>query len=217
MPTLDIYKTRIAEFTTQQFIDNCVDTCASLQEDLDVLLFAFLLFDESTPEYRKLLRDSDYSDAIEAASGKHLVFFTLSERIKPQPPLVETRIDFATEDDPLADCYSRVLDAIFDDHMSGWFPSVLLFQVVDGSIQEYRVVSLPHGTARESLDAMTTLFKNVAGCLDGIAPENYNNKTEIFDVVVSDIENRELRTYIFNGPATVLDFFLRIKKYASLV
>ena len=60
LDSLEIIRTTIANYTGKDFIDNFETICNEFQKRLDILTFGIIIYDESTPEFRKILRDNDY-------------------------------------------------------------------------------------------------------------------------------------------------------------
>ena len=171
------------------------------------------MFDESTPNLRKLLRDSDYSSALNKASGSKFVYFTLQDDVDSSGGnLLEENLEIDGTADNLSDSYSNILKLLFDEEMFGYMPSVVLFQVHDNQIVEYRLVSLNKKLPQEILAELTSMFSVISNSLNGIASENFGNRTEIFNVVANALENEKWRTMILKGAPQILGLASKIKK-----
>ena len=219
MLTFDVYRTRIENYDGEEFLNHFDTICNDLYTKLGVLTFAFILYDEGTPELRKLLRDSDYWDALDAASGDHMVVFTLSDERKSETEvteLLEAMTVFRGTSQRPSKSYSKVMKTLFDSESLLVFPSVLFFHVIDSNIRDYRLVPLRRQTIHESVKAIQDLFQAMTAVLDAVEPQFYGNQREIFQLVKSELQNRDFTMYILKGPGKLLDFVGKIKKLAGL-
>lgn len=207
MADFELYRCRIAKYTGEEFLDRMPKLCKELHTKLGVLTFAFILYDDSTPNFRKMLRDSDYWDALDKASGDNMVVFTLKDERKQE---VKTTIDmltaFSGTSRDKTKSHSRLLKTIFGSDALPTFPSVLLFQVVGTEIQDYRLVPVSRGTVSESAARLQELFKAISGVLTAVEEQFYGNQRQIFELVKNELLNRKFRMLIFRGPKLLADF-----------
>jgi hypothetical protein len=70
---------------------------------------------------------------------------------------------------------------------------------------------LRNGTVEDSFAAVQQLFTSIAKVLDQIAPENYQNCKEIFELVKDDLLNQKYTMYIIKGPKVLADFIGMVK------
>jgi len=159
---------------------------------------------------KKALRDKDFWKALDKTSGNRLIVFTLRDK-EEQEHKVDTSIRLMTAMpmNPREDYgkrYSKILKTLFQDESLLAYPSVLFFQVVDSSISEYRLVPLSRGTQWEVFQRLQNLLGSIAEILCRVTPENYNNKREIFKLIVDELKRQKLTIYITQGPKKVADF-----------
>src|SRR5260370_34507482 len=89
---------------------------------------------------------------------------------------------------------------MFDDESLLVYPSVLFFQVVDGAIYDYRLVPLQRKDIWDSFRAGQELFASLAKVLNGVAPEYYGNRKEIFNLIKDELLTQKYILYILQGP-----------------
>jgi hypothetical protein len=218
MANFDVYKKRIANYSGEDFVNRFNELCKGLYTELGVLTFAFILYDESTPELRKALRDPDYLDALDAASGDHMLVFTLQDKREVESTqYVEMLTAFSGMSNRPSKSYSKVVNTLFGDETRLVFPSVLFFQVIDDKIYDYRIVPLRRGSIEESVGAIQELFEAMSNVLKRVEPRFYGNQREIFDLIRDELLNRKLNMYVMRGPATLLDLASKIKKIAGFM
>jgi hypothetical protein len=218
MTNFDVYKRRIAGCSGKEFLDRFDDLCRGLYTDLKVLTFAFILYDEKTPDLRKALHDPFYWDALDAASGDHMLVFTLQDKREVESQqYVEMLTAFSGVSSKPRESYSKVLKTLFGSDALLVFPSVLFFQVIDGNIYDYRLVPLKRGDISESVAAIQELFEAISTVLQHVEPRFYGNQSEIFALVKEELLNRELTMYIMRGPSTVLDLVAKLRKIAGFL
>lgn len=216
MTRLDVFRESLATLSPSEFVSRFEQIVTELQTELKVLTFALLLYDETTPEFRKQLRDSDYWDALEAVSGRHLLVLSISDRrdAAPGSPKDAVRDWMATlkgSSTSLREGYSYILRQLFENNIPLRFPSLLLFQVTEGTVFDYRLIDLS-GTLSE----VQTLLTLVATTLEHIDPQFYGNQEEIFRVVEGAIDNARFQSLVLNGPHTLLDLLSRLRRLLSL-
>ncbi len=218
MSKFEVYRKQIADYTGREFLDNFERICANLYTELKVLTFAFILYDENAPEFRQLLRDPDYWDALDAASGDHMVVFTLSDKRKTKLHYeVRMLTEFTGSSQSPGKSYSEVMKTLFDSDSPPVFPSVLFFQVTDGVISDYRLVPLRRRTVYESFRAIQDLFQAMSNVLNGVAPQFYGNQKEIFQLIRAELLNRDFTMRILRGPRMLIDLIGQIKKIAGVI
>lgn len=207
-------RSQIRSLTGEEFISSLTTICDNLQKQNNILTFGFIIYDETTPQYRKLLRDKDYWEALDRISGDKLMVFALSDKVDSMwegNNTFELMTAFSPSRSSKTKSYSHLLSEVFDDQALLVYPSVLFFQVFAGEIYKYRLVPLRRGTVEESFSAVQKLFESIAKVLDGIASENYNNYREIFELVKDDLLNQKYTMYILKGPKVLADFIGIVK------
>jgi len=205
---------RIRELKGEEFISSLVSLCSDLQSHHDVLLFGFIVYDETTPEFRKTLRDSDYWEALDRSSGDRMMVFAMSDKTDSRTEGfqgMEMLTSFSASRPTKTKSYSHLMGEIFDDESRLVYPSVVFFQVFEGNIYNYRLVPLRRGKVEDSFLAVQELFSSINDVLERITPENFRNYREIYKLVKTELLRQEYTVYILNGPGKLADFIDRVK------
>jgi len=214
MAEMEEIRSHIRSLNGEEFVSSLTTICDNLQKQHNILTFGFIIYDETTPQYRKLLRDKDYWEALDRISGNKMMVFALSDKVVSiweGNNTFELMTAFSPSRSSKTKSYSHLLNEVFDDEARLVYPSVLFFQVFEGNIYNYRLVPLRRGTVEESFAAVQKLFESIAKVLDQIAPENYQNCREIFELVKDDLLNQKYTMYILKGPKVLADFIGVVK------
>lgn len=212
MSELTELRTRIMEWTGAEFISQLNSVCMQLHSEFKILLFGFIIFDESTPGFRKLMRDTDYWSALDKTSSDRIMVFSLADRMETKADLfMEMMTSAPRSRKSLTESYSHLLKEVFKDESRLVYPSVLLFQVHNGQIYNYRLVPLRCQNEFESMKAVQDLFECIAEVLAKVTPENFGNHPEIFNLVKNELLERKYTMYILEDPKMMSDFIGRVK------
>jgi hypothetical protein len=212
MKDIEWFRSTIARYSGEKFIDNLPRICKDLHNELGVLTFGIIVYDETTPELRKILRDKDYWDALDKASGDRMVIFSLIDRVEREYNrsiglMVAGRPSYSDK----CKSYSHLLKELFGNEALLVYPYVIFFQVVGEQIHDYRLVPLKRKDVWESTKAIQDLFSSISDVLNNVLPEYYGNRREIFELVKSDLLRQEYKVYILQGPKKLSDFVGIIK------
>lgn len=214
MAELDEIRANIRSLHGEDFISFLTTICCNLQKQHNILTFGFIIYDETTPQYRKVLRDKDYWEALDKISGDKMMIFALSDKVNSRSEgdnMMHMMTSFTPSRSTRTKSYSHLLNEVFDNEALLVYPSVLFFQVFEGNIYNYRLVPLRRGTVEESFAAVQKLFESIAKVLEQIAPENYQNYREIFELVKDDLLTQKYTMFILNGPKALADFIGVVK------
>src|SRR6185295_1243703 len=222
MNNIDEFKATIKDFTAEQFVQNLPDICSEMHTDLGVISFGIIIYDETTPEFRKMLSDKDYWEALDKASGDRMVVFSLPDRIQrkktktkaSKKPIIKTRpelmvlanVDFGSFPQDLDERYSYLIKQLFSCEAPLEYPSVLFFQVAGTKIYNYLIVSLNEDDLRKSFKAVQELFICISEVLNYVAKENYGNQKEIFNLVKDKLITRKYTLLALSGAKIVTSF-----------
>lgn len=214
MAAIDEIRSYIRCLNGEKFVSSLTTICDNLQKQHNILTFGFIIYDETTPQYRKLLRDKDYWEAFDRLSGDKMMVFALSDKVDSRSEgdnMMHMMTSFTPSRSSKTKSYSHLLNEVFGNEALLVYPSVLFFQVFEGNIYNYRLVPLSRGTIEESFAAVQKLFEAIAKVLDQITPENYQNYREIFELVKDDLLTQKYTMYILNGPKALTDFIGVVK------
>jgi hypothetical protein len=222
---IERYRTKLQALSGNEFVASLLSLCDEFADKLSILTFGFIIFDETTPEYRKILRDKDYWEALDNASGNKMIIFAISDQRKKveRLPIEHSRSTShwimgvnpskITGPKKLTKSYSHLLNTVFKSESLLVYPSVLFFQVEDGKIYDYRLVPLKRGDIWESMNEVQKLFESIAKVLDRIRPKYYENRHEIFQLVKEELLNQKYTMYILRGPKLLSDFIGMVKNF----
>jgi len=214
MTDFESFRSRIEGHSGKEFIENLEKICDELHNVLNILNFGMLVYDETNPEFRKILRDKDYWDALEKASGDKMVIFSLADKLDVEivdEPISEgdARLEFMTSFKPShrtkSKSYSRLIKSIFNDEGLLVYPSVIFFQVMDKEVCDYTLVPLKRKDVWASAKAIQDLFASISIVLNNILPEYYGNQKEIFDLVIKELQRQKFTMYLLKGPKALSD------------
>jgi len=210
--SIDKIRTTVGEYTGEEFVSNLSNICQDITNNLDILTFGMIVYDETTPEYRKLLRDKDYWEALDKSSGDKMIIFSLIDGVDREVShTIEFMVAGRSSNQDKGKSYSKLMKAVFDDESLLVYPSVLFFQVADGEVYDYRLVPLRRKSPFESTQAIQELFESISAILNNILPEYYGNRREIFNLVKEELLNQKYTMYILQGPRKLSDFIGIVK------
>jgi hypothetical protein len=143
MAELESIRSHIRGLNGDDFVSSLTTICNNLQRDHNILTFGFIIYDETTPQYRKLLRDKDYWEALDRISGDKMMVFALSDKVDSRSEgdnMIHMMTSFNPSRSSKTISYSHLLNHVFDNETLLVYPSVLFFQVFEGNIYNYRLV-----------------------------------------------------------------------------
>lgn len=197
---------KVSNYSAEDFVTQFEKICANFAHEFSILSFAIVIYDESNPEFRKIFRDKDYWDALVKASGERLIIFTLKDSPKEKHKTSKSFIaSFNGGSYPKTISYSNLLNKVFGSKRVIIYPSVLLFQIYNGSIYNYHLIPLPEKNEYNSFADLQKLIKLISDVLDKIDPENYGNLNEIFNLIESELLRQKFNMWILKGPKIVSD------------
>lgn len=207
MTTIDQLRQSLRTATGADFVANFVSLCAESQKDLGILSFALILYDESTPEFRKVLADPYYWEALDVASADRLIVFALADRRQTTIPVggFEYLFKAPRTDGSIGANYSALIARAFKRPLPLTYPAVLFFQVMNDEVHEYRIFELERKDIETSARALQDLLTAIAQVLRGIPKENFRNRQEVFQLVIDDLKRREFRAAIVKGAVALRD------------
>jgi hypothetical protein len=167
-----------------EFRERFVSICAEHLAEGRALAFAFLLFDEDTPEIAKVLRDPEYWRALDEVAGRYLSVFTL---VGTQPgPKLQT-----------------LFSNYFGTEGIASLPAILLFQVDSNKVSQYCFVQLQGEGIEPAFNEIRALLRDVVDALAKSGPEGHMNAGQAFDAVKSRLRKRTGVRYVRQGVAMV--------------
>lgn len=111
-----------------------------------VSVFGMLVYDKTSVFLRKLLRDPDYWDALDRASGPNFEVFAIRDRLYYEPKAELVTASFLSPARSRDVYYSALLREYFGELQTGMvYPSFLLFLARGGKVSECRLIPLARG------------------------------------------------------------------------
>lgn len=212
MSKFNNFQSNIQGMSAESFLSDFEKICNDYYNKLKVLSFAMILYDESIPEFVKLLRDNDYWKALDKSSGDKLIIFTLRDE---QESAFTNSIRYLVSM-PSADydkSYSSIIKKLFNDEKLLVYPSVLFFQIFKNEICDYRIIPLKRSDIHSSFTALQNLFTSIATVLDKILPQYYSNQREIFELIKTELLNQKYTLYIKRGTKSIYELVSILKLF----
>ena len=192
-----------------------LELCARPQ----VTAFGALIYDESSATLRKLLRDRDYWEALDKASGPHLEVFALRD-IEHHEIEVDSTIEMLTaaslsRSRSRGYYFSRLLKDYFGEEKTRLaYPSFILFLAEDGRVKYCRLIPFRRASVEDTFEQLSALFSAIAsGIEEGGGP-----------AVSSDILWEHLKTkllklgytlYVQNSPTDAGEAIRQLAAYVE--
>lgn len=190
MSYIDLLSSEVEALSPEEFISNFEQICSEFHNELKVLSFAVIIYDESIPEFTKLLRDDDYWRALDKSSGDKLFVFALRDT-RPLSVYKMVRVPLRNSNG-YKESYSALMESFFSKEESLVYPSVLFFQVREDEINDYILIPLKRNDKYKSFRSLQDLLKSIAEVLDKITPKYYGNQHEIFNLVRDELNRQQL-------------------------
>ncbi len=210
MSEFDVFQTNIKGMSQETFLDSFETICKNYHKELKVLSFAIILYDESIPEFVKLLRDNDYWKALDKSSGDKLVIFTVRDEQEFEFKSVYHKMVSMPSSD-YGKMYSSIIKKLFDDENLLVYPSVLFFQIFKNEIYDYRLIPLNRSDVHSSFTHLQNLLKSISDVLNKVLPKYYDNQREIFELIKTELLNQKYTMYIKKGPKSILELISLLK------
>lgn len=207
------FRSSIISLSGKEFINEFQNICDKLQKDLKILSFCIILFNEETPEYRKILRDNDFKEALDKSSGNKLVVFTLNDKTRDgfhyrtREMLVVGQALGAS----LSYSYSEFIKNVFQRRIEVTYPSILFFQIYNKEIDDYMLITLKREDVWLAFRNIQLVFESISNVVNRILPENYGNRKEIFCLIKEELKMQKFKSVILQGPKKLSDFIGIIK------
>lgn len=191
-------------FSIQVFRERFLEICEEHRAHGRAWAFAFLFYDFTSPQIRKILEDNHYWDALDQLSGSDLTIFSFhSPPHWPWPHTAQTHVNgmFSVRD---VDDGERGSVWNYFDPAKIHPPCVVFFQVVAGEITDTLAVPLVQNRTEDAYLELRTILKTVVDRLAKIKADNEPAPESIFDrirVAVGDYgEHRIIRAIVGRLP-----------------
>ena len=171
-----------------------LSVCRKYHEENRALVFAFIISDLESPHINKILRDNDYINALHSISGNVMTIFYLHANFvddllvkKKSSNVMRLELGVEPIDTPRAIQPKHMAEMLIRDKISTT-PSVLFFQVSDGTISDYFVACLMEENIESGFIELKNIIKDGVKSLVNIHEENNKNYNEIFKLLKTSVE-----------------------------
>jgi len=187
-----------------------LDICKSS----DVVLFGVLIYDERCADVKKLLRDQDYWDALDKASGPDFEIFAIRDIEESE---VERTMELMTAQSNKRSYnkmyfYSSLLKEYFKEEKTRLaYPSLLLFIVEKKEVKYCRLIPLGRK------DSITGYFNNLIDLFTSISTELKATKgmpvSDVWERLKTKLLNEKYTLYIQTAPRNANQAIQSLLKY----
>lgn len=196
-------------YSFDSFQQQFINICEEHKKQKRALAFAFILYDFTQPQIRKVLNDRDYWRALDKISGKTLTVFSFHS----PPWIIEKKSDIDSNEDPETQT-NLIIEKYFDIDGEISFPSLLFFQVESGEIIDHLFIRVREQEVEKVFFEIINEIKNVTKVLSNVSIENYDNSLEIFNLIRGSLNDRKTNYYIskvLKKTPSVIGFLASIK------
>lgn len=214
---LNVSRIPIGNLNEEELRTYLLDLCAQSTRS-GVVAFGTIIYDEGTVEIRKLLKDQDYWDALDQASGPYLEIFAI--RDEEQSKLEGAgRIDMMVGSSMRRSSsrriyFSKLLKDYFDeDNTRLAYPSFLFFIVETGRITHCRLIPLSRGSAHDSFLQLQKLFTLIAGEIEDWKASVETSASILWDRLKESLLEHKYTLYIQRPPTETKEAVERLVGY----
>lgn len=190
----------ILDLTSRDFYTSLIDICAEHKKDKRALAFAFILYNQKTPQVIKMLNDNEYWDSLNVTSGKFLSIFYIiqpdnyfAQDLKENNG-IEMRDLYAIRS---KDGIKPILKRFFNLDKQVNLPAVLFFQVTDSLVSDYFLISLDERNVEESFWELQDYIQKAVDKLEGVEFDINHNSAEIFYRLKNGVTEKRIGKQIF--------------------
>jgi hypothetical protein len=169
-----------------------------------VALFGALVYDESTIEFRKLLTDTQYWDALCAASGSDFEIFAVRDEERYQGSMDMELMTAASmfRSGRRGHYYSKLLKEYFgEDKTTLAYPSIVLFLVSKKKIVYSRLIPFERDTIDNTFRRLQDLMTRIATVLRVWRASGGASVDTLWEALKKELLDADYTLYIQNAPA----------------
>jgi len=202
---INVARLSISTLSTDDLRRYLIDLCAQSKQ-AGVVAFGCLIYDESTVELRKLLKDEDYWDALDKASGPSFEIFALRDEVKYGQESSGT-IEMLTATSHLRSRsqgyhFSALLNDYFGEKKTTLvYPSFMLFLVEGNRVTHCRLIPLSRGGIHEAFLELQSLFQCIAAVLASWRQTGPNTSAALWEMLKKDLLAADHTLYIQKPPS----------------
>lgn len=216
-PSVSVPRVPLGRLPGDQLATYLLELCARPQ----VTAFGALIYDESSATLRKLLRDRDYWDALDKASGPHFEVFAVRDTEGYGHEIEERHMEMLTAASlsrarSRSYYFSTLLKEYFgEDKTRLAYPSFLLFLTERGRVKYCRLIPFRRASMEDTFERLSALFSAIAA---GI--EEVGGPTVSADVLWEHLKTKLLSLkytlYIQNPPLDAREAVRQLTAYVEV-
>jgi hypothetical protein len=204
------------EIDPSDFEEYLKKLCLDHKENDGTLSFAFLIYDFTNPTVSKILKDLDYSRALNEISGHKLMVFyingeklvpekesTKKDRKKSKPTNFLSEIPFYSSNFKEVNSilkYSFSIDAELE------LPSVLFFQTDGEAVIDNFLIHLKSDRIEDAFCELRDLIKTAVDSLSNVSEKNIENHQAIFNLLRDNIESTQFHKFFKKNILSKISF-----------
>ena len=186
-------------YTFDEFERRFLAICQEHHDHRRALAFAFVMYDVGSPEVAKLLRDTDYWNALDALAGNLLTVFTV--QVAPNAPESEMRGMVRLSAAAVGD-WEGLLEVHFGI-TSPQLPAVLFFQTDEGGVLDSYLVRVAGDTVETAFQNIRQVLRAATESVEQVRPENRDNTAEIFNLIKGRLRSDRTTARVLHGLKTI--------------
>lgn len=185
-----------------------------------VTAFGALVYDESCAELRKLLRDNDYWDALDKASGPHFEVFAIRDteghEIEPVEPVIEMMTAASLGRSRSRGYYfSHLLKEYFGEEKTRLaYPSLLLFLVAQGHVKYCRLIPFRQTSIADACVRLSDLLFAIASGIKEAGGPTADSDV-LWDHLKTKLLNLKYTLYIQHPPKNAAEAVRKLANYVE--
>lgn len=160
-PSVAVPRVPLGSLPADQLAGYLLELCARPQ----VTAFGALIYDEKNVALRKLLRDRDYWDALDKASGPHFEVFAIrdTEGHEVEPAFEMMTAASMGRSRSRGYYFSKLLKDYFGEEKTTLaYPSFLLFLAESGRIKRCRLIPFHQASIEETFSWLSAMLSEIA-------------------------------------------------------
>ncbi len=200
VPIQAIRNGKVVDLRTGDLYSDIAQICQEHRLTHRALAFGLLLFNLKNPQIYKILNDKAYWTALDVTSGNYISLFYVKQQDNYfgqdliESDRVERRGLHELQGGPdLVPIIKNHLN--LDEKIN--YPAVLFFQVHEGLMTDYFLVSLDERNVEDSFWELQTYIQKAVDELEAVKKENFGNSREIFELLKSGVKYQRLKRKIF--------------------
>ncbi|MSP13032.1 MAG: toll/interleukin-1 receptor domain-containing protein [Chloroflexi bacterium] len=214
-PAVSVPRVPLGRLPGDQLATYLLELCARPQ----VTAFGALIYDESGASLRKLLRDRDYWDALDKASGPHFEVFAIrdveSHEIEPFTGFEMLTAASLSRSRSRGYYFSRLLKEYFgEDKTRLAYPSFLLFLAERGRVRYCRLIPFQRTSIEDTFERLSALFSGIASGIEEVGGPMVASDV-LWEHLKTKLLNLEYTLYIQNPPTDAGEAVRQLTAYVE--